>query len=134
RNGRMQFLKRSVPGIVAGTTTLTFRGWKRPLAAPGGRHRVWGQLIEIDDVRTVDAADITEDDAHRAGEPSVQHILDYLGDRASHPVYRIEFHYVGPDDREQLRNSVDALTPERRAEIQARLDRMDRSSKDGPWT
>jgi hypothetical protein len=130
----MQFLKSSIPGIVAGTTTVTFRGWKKPLAVPGGRHRVWGQLIEVDEVRVVNASDITDAEARRAGEPNAERILHFLGDKAKDPVYRIEFHYVGPDDRELLRNSVEALTPERRAEIQARLDRMDRASKDGPWT
>jgi hypothetical protein len=130
----MQFTKDTIAGIVAGTTTLTFRGWKKALAVPGGRHRIWGQLIEVDEIRVIRASDITDADARRAGEISAAKILARLGDKAKDPIYRIEFHYVGPDDRIGLRNSVEELTDERRADIQARLDRMDRASKDGPWT
>ena len=121
-------------GIIEGTITVTFRGWKKALAVPGGRHRVWGHLIEVDDVRVIPASAITNADARRAGEVNAGKVRDRLDVDGRDPVYRVEFHYVGPDDRIGLRNSADELTDERRADIQARLDRMDRASKDGPWT
>jgi len=121
-------------GIIEGTITVTFRTWKKPLAVPGGRHRIWGHLIEVDDVRVITAASITDADARRAGEVNANKVRARLGAEGKDPIYRIKFHYVGPDDRIGLRNSADELTDERRAEIQSRLDRMDRASKDGPWT
>ena len=128
----MQFLKSSIPGIVAGDITVTFRGWKKPLAKAGGRHRIWGQLIEVDNVRVVGASSITNAEANRAGEASRDAILRRLGDAAAGPIYRIQFHYVGPDDRIELRNVE--LDDDRRADIQRRLERMDRVSDKGPWT
>jgi len=130
----MQFIKASMAGIIEGTITVTFRAWKKPLAVPGGRHRIWGHLIEVDDVRVITAAAITDADARRAGEINAAKVRARLGAEGKDPIYRIGFHYVGPDDRIGLRNSADELTDERRAEIQSRLDRMDRASKDGPWT
>ena len=121
-------------GIIEGTITVTFRAWKKALAVPGGRHRIWGHLIEIDDVRVIPASAITDADARRAGEINAAKVRTRLGADGKDPIYRIGFHYVGPDDRIGLRNSAEALTDERRAEIQARLDRMDRASKGGPWT
>jgi len=121
-------------GIIEGTITVTFRAWKKALAVPGGRHRIWGHLIEVDDVRVIPASAITDADARRAGEINAAKVRARLGADGQDPIYRIGFHYVGPDDRIGLRNSADALTDERRGEIQSRLDRMDRASKDGPWT
>ena len=121
-------------GIIEGTITVTFRAWKKALAVSGGRHRIWGHLIEIDEVRVIPASAITDADARRAGEVSAAKVRARLAVDDRDPIYRVEFHYVGPDDRIGLRNSAAELTDERRAEIQGRLDRMDRVSKDGPWT
>src|SRR4051794_33140035 len=114
----MQFIKASMAGIIEGTITVTFRAWKKPLAVPGGRHRIWGHLIEIDDVRVVPASSITDVDARRAGEINAAKVRARLGVEGKEPIYRIGFHYLGPDDRIGLRNSAEALTDDRRAEIQ----------------
>lgn len=129
----MQFTKDAIPGIVAGTTVITFRGWTRAQAKAGGRYRTWGLLLEVDDVRMVEAADITEAEAHRAGAESAAVVLARLGDAAVRPIWRVQFRYVGEDDRIERRNTA-ALDDEDRAAIRQRLERMDRASKSGPWT
>ena len=132
----VQFTEDAMDGIVAGRITLTFRNWTRPRAKTGSRHRVWGQLIEIDDVRTVRADEITDADARAAGASSRAAVLERLGVESSTEqgsIWRVAFHHVGPDDRIRRRNA-DVLTDERRAEIQQRLDRMDRAGTGGPWT
>lgn len=131
----VQFTEDAMDGIVAGRITLTFRNWTRPQAKVGSRHRVWGQLIEIDDVRTVRAEEITDADAIAAGAASRAAVLGRLGVEPAGQglIWRVAFHHVGPDDRIGRRN-VDVLTDERRAEIQQRLDRMDRAGTGGPWT
>jgi hypothetical protein len=129
----MQFTKDSMPGIVDGSITVTFRGWKKAQAVAGGRHRIWGELIEVDDVRLVEADEISDADALHAGAASAQAVRDRIGDAASGPIWRVQFHYVGPDDRIALRSTPE-LSAEERAAIQMRLDRMDRASKVGPWT
>jgi len=129
----MQFIKSQVDGIAAGTITLTFRRWTRPQAKVGGRYRTWGQLLEAVDVRTVKAAEISDDEAQRAGEASGDVLRRRLGVSVSDDVYRIEFRHLGQDDRIERRN--DAMLDEpRRSAIESRLDRLDKASKTGPWT
>lgn len=132
-HGVMQFTKDAVPGIVDGTITVTFRGWTRAQAKVGGRYRTWGQLIEVDDVRFVDATDITDEEARLAGEASAAAVLARLGDGATRPIWRVQFRFIGQDDRIVRRNDAE-LDDGRRAAIQARLDRLDQAGKNGPWT
>ena len=129
----MQFTKDAAPGIAAGSITVTFRGWTRPQAKVGGRYRTWGLLIEVDDVRFVEAGDIDDAEAHRAGEPSATALLARLGDAATRPIWRVQFHCLGTDDRIERRNDA-MLDDDRRAAIQQRLDRFDKASATGPWT
>jgi hypothetical protein len=133
----VQFTEDAIEGIVAGRITLTFRNWTRALAKVSSRHRVWGELIEIDDVRTVEAQDVTEAEARAAGAASRAALLTRLGvepgRQSERPIWRVAFHHVGPDDRIERRNEA-LLTDERRAEIQQRLDRMDRAGAGGAWT
>lgn len=130
----MKFTKDAVPGLLDGSITLTFRMWKSPQAKVGGRHRVWGLLLQIDDVRQVGAGDITDTDARRAGSESALALRERLGDpTADQPVWRVEFRCLGEDDRVE-RRAARTLSAEERTAIQMRLDRMDRASKNGPWT
>jgi hypothetical protein len=48
-------------------------------------------------------------------------------------VYRIDFHHAGADPREALRQA-DALSADELAGLRARLDRLDRAARGGPWT
>jgi hypothetical protein len=132
-HGTVLFPKTLVPGIVAGDVTLTFRGWAKSQARVGGRHRVWGMLLEVDDVRLVDASGVTDHEARMAGEPSAAELLRRLRPSPERPIWRIQFRYLGPDDRLERREDAD-LDEARRAALRARLDRLDRASKSGPWT
>jgi len=100
----------------------------------GGRYRTWGLLLEVDDIRSVDPASITDADARRAGYLSSEALLRQL-EKQGHDgaVWRVEFHCVGADDRIARRNDS-ALDPERLAKLEARLDRLDCASNSGPWT
>ncbi len=50
------------------------------------------------------------------------------------PVYRIRFHKVDEPDPRAVKAATDALTDADVADIDARLDRLDRASSHGPWT
>jgi len=122
------------PGLADGSITRTFRTWKRPQARAGGRYRVAGMLLEADAVRQVTVRDLTEDDAHAAGEPGLRALLRRLGDPdPSETVWRVDLHYVGPDDRIALR-ADDGLSPSELDRLRARLRRLDAASPTGPWT
>jgi hypothetical protein len=132
--GRMLFSVDAWPGLADGSTTRTFRTWKRAQARPGGRYRVGGMLLQADGVERVAVGDLTEDDARAAGEPDLAALRRRLGDPAPDTlVWRVDLHYVGPDDRIALREDDD-LSAADVARLRARLDRLDDASGDGPWT
>jgi hypothetical protein len=122
------------PGLADGSVTRTFRTWKRAQARPGGRYRVGGMLLEADDVTRVAVGELTEDDARAAGESDLAGLRRRLGDPAPDTlVWRVDLHYVGPDDRIALRGD-DALGPEDLDLLRARLGRLDAARAAGPWT
>jgi hypothetical protein len=114
------------PGIADGSITTTFRSWKRAQAVSGKRYRVGGMLIETSEVRQVARAEITDADAMRAGATNLQSLLSRLGD--ADPVWRVDFVFVGADDRIARRNDT---TSDEIDNVIARLARLDRN---GAWT
>jgi hypothetical protein len=121
-------------GLADGSVTLAFRRWKRPTVKTGGRLRFAHGVLSIDRVtRLDDVSLISVADAAQAGHESLDQLLAFLASRAEGDVYRVELHYLGPDERIALRSdaSVDAAT---RADLDARLARLDRASPRGPWT
>ena len=122
----MLFSADAWPGIANGSITVTFRAWTRAQAKVGGRYRVGGMLIEATDVRQVAVDDITAADVRSAGSPDRASLLSRLG--PCDPVWRVDFVFVGPDDRiaRRLDISSDDL-----AVALAKLSRLDRN---GAWT
>jgi len=123
------------PRIADGTITSTFRTWQRPQAKAGGRYRVGGMTIEARHVEQVEAQQLTDDDARRAGEADRAALLRRLGvrDDEQRLVWRVDFVHVGADDRLVRRQQAELSDDELRA-IRARLDRLDRAGAAGPWT
>ena len=131
----MLFKQSFWPGIADGTITLTFRRWKRCQAVAGRRYRVMGVgIIEVEAVDIVDPARITDTEARRSGFPSATALVADLRGAADLPVYRIRFHRVDEPDPRAVKAADDALTAADVADIDARLDRLDRASSHGPWT
>lgn len=126
----MLFTADAWKGIADGTITVTFRRWRRPQAKVGGRYRVGGMLIEVDDVRIVDVGSLGANDAKRAGAASVEALVKRLGEADARDVYRVEFRYVGDDDRIGLR-ADDQLSPDQMVRLCSRLSRLDGAA---PWT
>lgn len=118
--------------IAAGDIDLAFRRWKRPTVKSGGSLRTALGVLQIDRVEKVSVEDITVEDAHRAGLDRTE-LIDLLDDKSDGDVYRVELGPLGPDPRVALREDDD-LSETDVEELQARLDRLDRSSKRGPWT
>jgi hypothetical protein len=121
-------------GVQDGSVTVTFRRWKRCQAIAGRRYRTAVGIIEIDAVDVVDPAKITSADARRSGYPSRDAVISDLRGTEDLPVYRIRFHAVkGPDPRDELAATAD-LSDDEVADLDRRLDRLDRASSSGPWT
>ena len=131
----MLFEQRLWAGLADGTVTVTFRRWRRPRARVGARHRTPAGILAVDAVTEVDPASLGEDDARAAGFASLAELrrrLERHGDGPG-PVWRVDFHHAGADPRGALRQA-DELPEAELAGLLARLGRLDRAGRDGPWT
>ena len=130
----MQFQARWRAAIESGEVDLTFRRWRRNQVVAGHRYRTAAGILEVDEVGEVDPAEVTDDDARRAGQADAAALLtDGPGD-PSLPLYRVRFHPVlGPDPRDELAQDA-ALADNDRDDLTARLARLDRAASSGPWT
>ena len=128
------FEKRFWDPIRSGDVTMTFRRWKRRQVVAGNRYRTAAGILEVTAIEEVDPAAITDTEARRAGYPTAANLVADLRGTPELPTYRIVFRTVGaPDPRDVLARTAD-LTDDDIAEIDRRLDRLDRSSSHGPWT
>ncbi|MEO5857498.1 MAG: ASCH domain-containing protein [Pyrinomonadaceae bacterium] len=118
--------------IRTGEITVIFRRWSRPGAKAGGTQMTQGGVVGIDAVDRVDSHEITDLEAREAGYASVNDLLENLTYRDD-PIYRIRVYWKGEDPRIALRSSDD-LSSDELADIIAKLDKMDRTSKRGEWT
>lgn len=117
--------------IAAGTVTLAFRRWDRPRVRVGGTQRTAVGVVEFTSVDPVDETALTAHDAHAAGFADLAALQ--RAQRGDGQLYRIGVRLAGPDPRVALR-AKRRLSQADRADLDARLARLDRSSSHGPWT
>ncbi|NND04718.1 MAG: hypothetical protein HKN91_18255 [Acidimicrobiia bacterium] len=130
----MRFIKPFWDGIADGSITVAFRRWRRPTVVTGRPYRTGGGRVVVTSVQVVDMASIPDADVRRAGHDSADDIRAALRGETDWDVYRIEFERLHePDPREVLANASE-LDATAVADIDTRLDRLDRASKHGPWT
>ncbi len=129
----MLLKRETLEGIAEGRITLAFRRWKRPTVRAGGELRTSTGVLAIDAVDAIEEAAITERDADSAGHPSRAALIAELNRRSGGSLYRVSLHLAGDDPRAALREQG-ALDNEDVAAIGARLARLDRASRHGPWT
>ncbi len=123
--------RRVLDGIAAGEITLAFRRFRRPTVRAGGTLRTRVGVLAIEAVDLVAAEVVTDAEARRAGFRDREALLARLPGEG--PVHRVAFHLAGPDPRIALRERAE-ISPAERAELDARLARLDRASRHGPWT
>jgi hypothetical protein len=127
------FEKRFWGGIADGSVTLTFRRWRKTVAAPGRTNRTPGGLVLVEAVELVEPGTISDADALRAGYTNAAELIADLRGEPGDPVYRVQFRLVeGGDPRDALASNA-SLSESDIAEIQKRLARLDAASKNGPW-
>jgi hypothetical protein len=124
------FEQRFWAGMADGSITVTFRRWKRHQAIAGRSYRTPAGMIDVTAVDVVTTDDITEADAAAAGYASVGTLIADLRGTPDLALYRVRFRPSGtPDPRALLAASTEDLP-----DLDARLDRLDKASRHGPWT
>jgi hypothetical protein len=118
--------------IQDGHIDLAFRRWDRPRVVVGTRMRTGVGLVEVTSVDAVDVDELTDEDARRAGSPSLGALVAALAVRGDKPAWRVGLRHAGADPRTLLRQEVPGR--EEIASVTARLDRLDRASSYGAWT
>lgn len=118
-------------GIESGRISVVYRKWSRPRVRPGSHLRTAVGVLEVTAIDEVDPASLTPTDAVAAGVSTVEALLAGAGDRGE-TLYRIRLRLVGEDPRVALRSSIPDESE--RVGIIERLDRLDRSGSNGPWT
>lgn len=119
--------------IFDGQIDTLFRRQKRPTVRAGGTLRTRRGMLDILEVDAMADADVSADDARRAGFEAVADVLASVKPDPDATLFRVRVRPGGPDPRDELRNRSD-LTADELADLTARLDRMDRASETGPWT
>lgn len=130
---QMLFRRHFLNGIGNGTITLAFRRWRRPSVKSGGTLLTAVGQLHIASVSEVNATQITNADAKRAGFESLDALLAELNRSKEGTLYRIELGRLETDPRIALRQKK-ATNADERATMRERLRRLDAHSADGPWT
>lgn len=118
-------------GVADGSVTLAFRRWRKQDVEPGHVFTTVAGLVRVDAVTRVQASRITDAEARLAGWPDADRLRARLAPEGT--TYRVELSYAGPDPRVALRASAD-LTADDVADLDVRLERLDRAAAYGPWT
>ncbi|WP_448953306.1 hypothetical protein [Labrys neptuniae] len=127
----MLFKQATLDAIAAGRVTLAFRRWTRPTVRAGGGLTTAIGVLSIEAVDAIEAADLTAEDAIRAGFTSVAALEKEL--RREGKLYRVAFRWMGDDPRIALRSEAE-LDTAGVAALRAALAKLDRNHRLGAWT
>lgn len=125
----MLLKRQTLDGIVDGTVTLAFRRWPRSRVRAGSRFTSAAGVVAVEQVERIRIADITSEDARRAGCASRDALIKDLKAFGRGSVYRIRLSWAGADPRVALRAQTTDL-----AHVFERLAKLDAASRRGPWT
>jgi hypothetical protein len=121
-------------GVAEGRITLAFRRWARPRVVAGRVYRTNAGRLLVESIDPVDPDAITLADARAAGRADPDAARRALRGADGDPVFRIVFRPApGPDPRADLA-ADDRLDAAALDDVAARLARLDRASRSGPWT
>lgn len=118
--------------IKSGDLSILFRKWQKPRVKEGSLIQTAVGRIEIIDIHEVDMVDMNGSDLEGSLFGSVSDLLEEVGERPG-KLYKISVRYHSEDPRIALRNAT-LISPSEFEQIQAKLHRLDKYSKQGTWT
>ena len=126
--------KRRWAGIQEGSITVLFRRWRNRQATAGNTYRTAAGRVLVEEMHRIAEGEIGLGDARAAGYDSAEEAIADLRGAPDDPLYLLRIRLVTePDPRDELAQSSD-LDDAEHAALDAKLARMDASSRDGPWT
>lgn len=128
----MLFKSVHLEGIKSGAITLAFRRWEKAAVKQGSLQKTFIGLVEIVSIAPVRENKITEKDSVKAGFENREQLLKSLRQTGTGSIYKIGVRYYSEDPRIALREAK--LTGINFSELKSKLDRLDRYSREGPWT
>src|SRR5437588_5397682 len=90
--------------VASGQITVTWRLWKYPHVKAGSIYATGFGFVEIEDVRLVRVADVTDADAREAGLWDAASLVDFARSHTGASVspdttlHRVQFRYLGETD------------------------------------
>ncbi|TAK67999.1 MAG: ASCH domain-containing protein [Dehalococcoidia bacterium] len=131
----LMFRREDRERVARGEITVTFRLWKSAHVRAGKTYESGFGRIEVEDVRVIPAAMISEDDIGPSGCDDVAAIRELAGEHTKAQVgpdtllHRVQFRFIGDGAM-----PIEPRTPIDMELVAARLERMDRLAPRGPWT
>lgn len=122
----MLFKAHILDGIACGTIDLAFRRWARPAVKAGTRLRTSIGAIVIGEVKSIELAELSGEDARRAGFKDVTSLMDDLRTGEDREIFRVELAGVEPDERLSRQN--EELAIDEAAALAASLARWDKTA------
>jgi biotin operon repressor len=130
----VRFEPRLRNGIHEDRITLAFRRWKSSQLVAGHHYRTGTDMVEAVAVDVISPADIDDSQAREAGYGNVAELLADLRGDEQVPLYRIRFRRLEHGDPRDELAARPAQSKDEIGALSARLARMDRSARHGPWT
>jgi hypothetical protein len=124
---------KAAQGVRDGSVTLAFRRWQRQDVKPGAIFTSSSGMVRVDAVEVVDPAAITDAEAVLAGWADADRLRARLAGDDAWTTYKVALSWAGEDPRLALRTSAE-LTDDDVADLDERLERLDRASSHGRWT
>lgn len=129
----MLFKEKHLNGIKSGEITLAFRRWQKPVVKSGTLLHTPIGLVEILGIEPVEEDEITYLDAVNAGFSDKSELLKSFLPFRKGFIFKISVRYHSEDPRIKLREQTEVSSQEFSG-LKKKLERMDHSSKNGPWT
>ena len=129
----MLFKQIHLKGIQAGTIKFAFRKWEKLAVKKGSLQKTSIGLIEIVSIQPIQENQIKEKDSIEAGFENREQLLKSLRQTEDGIIYKIGVRFYSEDPRISLRNQV-KLSDQDFSELKMKLERLDKFSKEGPWT
>jgi hypothetical protein len=121
--------------VANGEITVTFRLWRTPKVKAGKSYPTGFGTIDVEDVRVIPAALVSEADVRPSGLDSVEAIWRLAGEHTGSEVtpdtllHRVQFRFLGDAPPTSSAARVTDLSV-----VAAKLARLDQRSTRGPWT